>query len=107
MAVSHRFYRRSFLNRRGHHRGAYIIASSEIDSDTDRAGRAWIDATLTISDCDRVVSLDFWVDRPSDAANALHKARLLRDIVGAFTESLETSVEAWEAAGHDHGRGRR
>ena len=50
-------------------------------------------ADLTVADCNRVVVLDFGVNDAQDAANVLHKARLLRDVVAAFTEALEAAVE--------------
>jgi hypothetical protein len=86
------FYRRTFLNRRGHHAGAHVIA--EIRESYERGARV-VDADLTIADCQRVVCLDFYVDGNDGAAarrNAVHKARVLRDVVVAFTAVLE---EAW------------
>ncbi|SEE76124.1 hypothetical protein [Ruania alba] len=87
------FYRRRFLNRRGHHAGAYALAqvrteaSWEPGSDDRR-----VDAQLTLADCGRVVSLEFDVDTAGDARNALYKARLLRSIIIGFTEALEQAV---------------
>ncbi|MCW2767242.1 MAG: hypothetical protein JWO11_3201, partial [Nocardioides sp.] len=52
-----------------------------------------IDATLTLSDCDRVVVLDFSGDRVADWNNALHKARILRQVVCDYTEALERTIE--------------
>jgi hypothetical protein len=89
------FYRRMFLNRPGIHAGAYVIASIERGSSDD--GRRWVDADLTIADCSTVTTLDFWVATDASAAvrrNALRKARLLRDVVIAFTEALEAELEA-------------
>jgi hypothetical protein len=93
-----RFYRRSFLNRRGHHAGAYVIADVRVERD-QRSPRRWVIADLTIADCHRVAVLDFGVNDPQDAANALHKARLLRDVVAAFAEALEAAVEEQSSQG--------
>jgi hypothetical protein len=93
-----RFYRRSFLNRRGHHAGAYVIADVRLEHDP-HSQRSWVLADLTIADCNRVAVLDFGVDEGKDAANALHKARLLRDVVTVFTDALEAAVEEYGAQG--------
>lgn len=47
----------------------------------------------TIADCGRVVALDLDADTPAEARNALHKARLLRDILGQCVDALERAVE--------------
>ncbi|MFN8169298.1 MAG: hypothetical protein U0S36_10995 [Candidatus Nanopelagicales bacterium] len=90
-------YRRTFLNRPGHHAGAHVIAEiEETVSETDR----YVDASLTIADCSRQVTLDFSLERSDPVAvrrNALHKARVLRDTVVAFTDRLEQEYadDAW------------
>lgn len=84
------FYRRRFLNRRGHHAGAYVIAECRLET---YRGSQEVDAALTIADCNRIAVLDFSIARKTDAVNALHKARLLRDIVAEFTAALEAAAE--------------
>ncbi len=83
-----RFLRRRFLNRRGFHAGAFVIASCEVDEfrPRDLAPRYTVEADLTLADCGRIVSLDFCVSSESDARNALFKVRLLRDVVDEFTD---------------------
>lgn len=84
------FYRRRFLNRRGHHAGAYVLADVRINSwKSDRDPSQCVEASLTIADCSRVVVLDFYAAKPADVTNALHKARALRDVVTDFTDALE------------------
>jgi hypothetical protein len=90
MAVK-RYYRRRFLNLRGHHAGAYVIADCGIaDHDDNR-----IDAMLTIADCHRVTELDFdfVIGHGASARNALHKARVLREVVDGFVAALEAVRE--------------
>ncbi|MEZ0579349.1 hypothetical protein [Nocardioides sp. MH1] len=86
-----RLYRRRFLNRPGHHAGAYAIAEVKV-----YAGRGqregYVSASLAIADCSRVVDLDFYAGDESSAANALFKARRLREIVVDFTEAYEQAV---------------
>jgi hypothetical protein len=90
-----RFYRRTFLNLRGHHAGAYALADITIEPGFDPDEQAKrVSAGLSIADCGRVVSLEFDVDSVADARNALHKARLLRDVVNQFTDALERAVQA-------------
>lgn len=86
------FYRRRFLNRRGHHGGAYVLAQVEVDrSPSTEAPDVY--ATLTVSDCRRSTQLDFGVFLDRDAANALHKARQLQEVLRDFTAALETAIE--------------
>jgi len=50
------FYRRRFLNRRGHHAGAYLIAECGTETYRDFPE---LSAYLTLADCGRVITLDF------------------------------------------------
>ena len=90
------FYRRTFLNRRGHHAGAYVIAEVRLDRGTTQQA-AVVDACLTIADCHRVATLDFYAGERRDLANAVHTARVLRDVVVDFVVALERAAEEWEA----------
>jgi hypothetical protein len=91
-----RMYRRRFLNRPGHHAGAYAIA--EVRVYAGRKGRTGnVSASLAIADCSRVVELSFYAGDESSAANALQKARLLREIVSEFTGVYERAIEEWRA----------
>lgn len=90
------FYRRTFLNRRGHHAGAYAIAEVRLTRGTTQQA-ALIDACLTIADCHRVAMLDFHASERRDVANAVHKARVLRVVVVDFVAALEHAAEEWEA----------
>jgi hypothetical protein len=90
-----RFYRRRFLNRRGYHAGAYVLADCQIETYRPQGGnpRHSIDAYLIVGDCGRVSTLDFCIDSEAQARNALYKARLLRDVLVDFTDALESAVE--------------
>lgn len=83
-----RFYRRTFLNRRGHHAGAYVLADVGLEPGWDGNGQR-LAAQLTVADCGRVATLDFDASDEAGVRNALHKARVLRDVVVAFTDALE------------------
>lgn len=88
-------YRRRFLNRRGHHAGAYVVAEITVDRWGDNDSH--VDASLTVADCSRIATLDFDVYSHSDATNALHKARLLRDLLIDYTDALERACADREA----------
>ncbi len=80
------FYRRRFLNRRGHHAGAFVLAECKIEKMGDRRE---IDAYVTIADCSRQVTLDFNGATKAEIANALRKARTLRDTFTDLTDAIE------------------
>jgi hypothetical protein len=87
---SKRFYRRRFLNRRGHHAGAYVLSECKVGSWQDRLD---LDAFVTIADCGRVVTLDLSGATPAEIGNALFKARTLRDSLVDFTAALEQMAD--------------
>ena len=90
-----RFYRRRFLNRRGFHAGAYVIADCKVETYRPQGGSPEysVRAEITIADCRRVVTIDFDVMDDADAQNSLDKARLLRDVLVDFTAALEAADE--------------
>lgn len=92
-----RFNRRRFLNKRGRHAGAYVIADCRIYTRdlTGLSTKGSISAGVTISDCARIASLDFDVYDEATAANAVHKARSLRDVLIEFTDALEIAIDEW------------
>lgn len=94
------FYRRRFLNRRGHHAGAYVVADVEL-ARSSREDKPHIYADLTIADCNRVASLDFSVTQDRSVTNVLHKARLLKDVLDGFVVALETAIEERENSPRD------
>jgi len=89
--MSTEFYARDFLNRPGHHRGAYVIASVDIDDDDVEPEKVCVDGELTISDCSRIVHVEFCATTPDELDNALHKARLLHRTVCDFVVALEAA----------------
>jgi hypothetical protein len=84
--MPHRYYTRRFLNRRGHHAGAYVLASVE---DTSRRPDdvRWTEVEFVLSDCGRQIQLDFDVDADS-LANSLHKVDVLLDTLTKFRAAL-------------------
>ena len=94
--ATRRHYRRRFLNRPGFHAGAYAIAEVRLYR-RDRRNDARVSASLAVADCSWVVDLDFNVHDEASARNALHKARVLREIVDDFVRAHESAVEEWRA----------
>jgi hypothetical protein len=84
------FYRRRFLNRRGHHAGAFVLAECKTATWRDQAE---LDASVTIADCSRVVTLDLSGATTSEISNALFKARTLRDTLVDLTATLEQMAD--------------
>ncbi|MFE2099547.1 hypothetical protein [Streptomyces sp. NPDC059468] len=100
-AASPRHYSRRFLNNEGHH-GLAAVLTEVNDGDTDSA---FLDfgASVTISDCNRTVTLDFGVyggttsdkDRAelrADLKNARAKAALLKAELDAFVGALDEAL---------------
>lgn len=86
------FYRRRFLNRRGYHAGAYVLADITVDRARNEDQEV-VEALLTISDCSRVMTLDFYSDDRRSMANALYKAKSLQTVVNDFVAALEAVSE--------------
>lgn len=92
MVPKYRLYVRRFLNRRGHHAGAYVLASvSDTSTDQAKDAEAWIE--FEIGDCARRVSLDFPLRDRSSRLNSVAKARLLAEVTARFAEALEAEAD--------------
>ena len=91
----YRFYRRQFLNLRGHHAGAYVLAVVEALPE-DPTEENWREITLELTDCSRRVVFDFPLLTAADRRNSVRKARLLADATAGFAEALaiEADLEA-------------
>lgn len=87
-----RYYVRKFLNRRGHHAGAYVLAFVERAPANATAGYC-LDTHLEIADCNRRITFDFPFWSKADRANSLHKARLLAEVTARFAEALQAELE--------------
>ena len=91
----YRFYRRQFLNLRGHHAGAYVLAVVEALPE-DPTEESWREITLELTDCWRRVVFEFPLVTAADRRNSVRKARLLADVTAGFAEALaiEADLEA-------------
>ncbi len=87
-----RFYVRQFLNRRGHHAGAYVLAfveRTEATQDPDVSSYV----KLEVTDCFHRVNLDFPMWTARDRNNSVRKARMLADVLTRFADALEVEAE--------------
>lgn len=98
-----RFYARKFLNRPGHHAGAYVLAVVE-QSTVDDGPDSYREISLEISDCFRRVDLEFPMGTASQRANSVRKARLLADVLVEFADAV--AMEA-DFAAERHRSGKR
>lgn len=90
--TTRRFYRRRFLNRRGFHAGAYVLADCKIKSTGERDDAIDLQADLTIADCSRIATIDLCAYDKDEARNVLHKIRLLRTIVDDLADVVEDGI---------------
>jgi hypothetical protein len=98
-----RFYARQFLNRRGHHGGAYVLAVVERSESTDDPD-CYVEITLEIADCSRHIELDFPMRTARDRENSVRKARLLAEVIAGFAAAVESeSATAAERSRHRGG----
>lgn len=87
-----RFYRRRFLNRPRHHLGAHVIA--EVEVERWRNDEPTVSAQVHLADCRRCITLDFDASTRAEAANALRKVAVLREVLADFEEALGRAVDA-------------
>jgi hypothetical protein len=99
------FYRRSFLNRPRFHGGAFVLAKVKYEGYD--SGADWISADVRLSDCFKTVVLDFDASDRADRRNALHKARLLRDVLTAFCAAMEEACAEADRHEAEHRRATR
>lgn len=93
--MPNRYYIRKFLNRPGHHGGAYVLASVEDTTKSSENGdSAFVEFEL--SDCFHRIGLDFPLGTRIERGNSLAKARLLAEVTARFLESLEAEIDLTE-----------
>lgn len=93
---------RKFLNKKGHHAGAYIIAkiTREISTYRSKEGKdkpvipsVSYDHILTIADCRRIINLDFECNTKKNYKNSIQKLDILIDVLNKFRNVMVTSYE--------------
>lgn len=87
-------YYRDWLNDRGFHSTAFILATIQ----TPWKGNRWLDAAVTIADCSRQITLDFDFDLSKKAGynNALKKLDKIIESLVDFRVALVAAKEAYD-----------
>ncbi len=86
---------RKFLNKRGYHAGAYVLAEVEDSTKHKKGKHGWpyVHVDLTLADCSRVVSFDFDLSTAGQRANSLHKVDLMIATLIKFRAALQAEVD--------------
>lgn len=93
---------RKFLNKKGHHTGAYIIAEitrwistykSKKDKDKPVLPSASYDYVLSIADCSRIINLEFECNTKKNYENSIEKLGILIDVLNKFRSVMVTFHE--------------
>lgn len=87
--MANRFYIRKFFNRPGYHSTGFIYGY--VAKTTNR--RSYLDATLTLGDCSRQITLDFDHDKRG-RKNTMYKLDTIIEALTKFKEALLTEYEA-------------
>lgn len=89
------YVKRTFLNKDRTAKAFIIADAGKMRSHTYRDGSAAssLEATLCIGDCVRNVTLDFNIYDPKDKANVLHKARIFREVINNFLDTVEAEAD--------------
>ena len=85
-----RFFVRKFLNRAGHHGGAYVLAIVTKTKESDEHDGY---ANLELADCSRRVSFDFPMWSARDRENSVRKARILAEALVRFADAVAVEAE--------------
>lgn len=86
-----RYYRRSFLNRPGHHATAFIYATVPCTKPDDDEDTCY--PTLTIADCSRSISLSIDCESEDAMNNSLYKLDMLITSLTEFREAVRIECE--------------
>ena len=89
----HRFYRREFINRPGHHTTAFVYAVVEKSRVNDEYGG---ETTLEIADCNRKIYLSIDLESPLSRANSLHKLNTLIENLSGFRRAFKEECAVQE-----------
>lgn len=92
------FHHRRFLNKPGHHRGAYVLAEVALESHypSDASAPRFVSAYLTVADCARMATLDFDATTVAEARNAVHKVEVLQTALAEFRRALVEAIAETE-----------
>ena len=99
MATEYRIKRREFLNQNESMTAAIVAivedTSSYSGTDTEQFHCGVVELSMT--DCYRKVTYDFYLGNKEGREEALYKARKLAEVINGFVEALEAEIESIEA----------
>lgn len=87
------YYTRQFLNLEGYHAGAHVLVKV---NETQGGEYPTLDASFTIMDCARVITLDFDTYSLNDIANTLHKLETFDKIWKDFKKTTKKELKKLE-----------
>lgn len=90
-----KYYKRGFLNM-NEGMAAFIANIEYQELREGETHNTAIDAGVTISDCGRQISLDFYIYDEAEYINAMHKLKVLQDELGAFRKQLNVAYGVWK-----------
>lgn len=88
--LGYRYYRRTFLNRPGHHASAFIYATVSCTKADDQECASF---ELTIGDCYRSISLSIDAYSQEAATNSLYKLDTLIETLTEYREAFRHESE--------------
>ena len=92
------YRKRKFLNKTGHHSLASIFVEvTDIEKDKKNKWAHTPDVTFKISDCSRVLDLDFSMYTETEYKNSLYKIELLEGILAEFKDAFIEGHEEYLA----------
>lgn len=95
------FYLREFMNRPGHHAGAYVIFKVRDPWVNEDSYLEQASVTSEITDCNGRIYLSFSMGNREDRENSIHKARFLSRAFGQLAVALEKASEATDELEQD------
>ena len=96
MATEYRIKRREFLNQNESMTAAIVEdTSSYSGTDTEQFHCGVVELSMT--DCYRKVTYDFYLGNKEGREESLYKARKLAEVINGFVEALEAEIESIEA----------
>ena len=82
------FYKRAFLNRKGHHTTAHILGEVSVWGKDEHSS---VEGSLSIADCSRQINISIDTYTKNDLNNSIRKLKIIRDTCDNIITSLESA----------------
>lgn len=94
----YRIKKRVFLNRNESMTAAAVAIVEDTSGRSGSNTEEWYGVVeLSLTDCYRKVTYDFYLGNQEGRAAAVYKARMLAELINGFVEALEAEIESIEA----------